>query len=232
MASVFDLANLSGMAYHFNKSSFNNWVRIRNFGVPSGKGFYAEIYANTSKKEAVLSIRGTDFDSGDKSDLLSDAQLATGNTPSQYKRAREAYELAKTEAQKAYGYNHALYLTGHSLGGGLASLVSAYKGGLPTVTFNAPGMKRAYIGGHFIKIIGHINFSYVNTSKMLHIRATGDVVSRGTGDHMGKVEDVYVDNWGDGKIIGTSRHLAQHSIANMIESLRTKPWYHDDLKWA
>jgi hypothetical protein len=64
---------------------------------------------------------------------------------------------------------------------------------------------------------------------MLHIRATGDPVSVATGKHMGKVEEVYVDCWGDGKIFGSSRHLAQHSINNMVDSLRGKYWYHTDL---
>jgi putative lipase involved disintegration of autophagic bodies len=107
--------------------------------------------------------------------------------------------------------------------------VSAKKAGLPTVTFNAPGMQRSYIGSHLINIIGYINLRYVNTSQMLHIRANADPVSIATGKHMGKVEEVYVDNWGDGKIFGASRHLAQHSIENMVDSLKTKYQYHDDL---
>lgn len=205
------------------------WVKKGHHGNPSGAGFFAEFYSNSQKKEYVLSIRGTDGNDKDWSDLESDIQLAMGKTPAQIKHAMVAYRRVKELAQKEFGSGYNLYLTGHSLGGGLASLLSAKNAGLPTVTFNAPGMQRSFVGGHLIDIIGYINLRYVDTSKMLHIRATGDPVSVATGKHMGRVEEVYVDYWGDNSIFGSSRHLAQHSIDNMVSSLQSKPWYHKDL---
>ncbi|MCI0507610.1 MAG: hypothetical protein L0Z73_16075 [Gammaproteobacteria bacterium] len=92
-------------------------------------------------------------------------------------------------------------------------------------------MKRSFVGGHFLKIVGVINLGYVKQDKFLHNRSTGDVVSRATGSHFGKVNDVYVDKWGDGKILGGSRHLAQHSIDNMVEAMKGMPWTHTDLGW-
>ncbi len=231
MASVFSLANLAGMAYDSKKTVFQEWIRHRSYGNMTGKGFYAELYVNNKKKEASLAIRGTDGADGDMSDFASDAQLALGYTPSQYNYAEKAYSQSINEANKLFGRGHKFYLTGHSLGGGLASLVAAKKGGIPTVTFNAPGMARAYVGGHFLSVAGVYNLYNLDTKKMLHIRSTGDVVSRGTGSHMGKIEDVYVDKWGNDKILGGSRHAAQHSMDNMIESLRTKPWYDKDIVW-
>jgi putative lipase involved disintegration of autophagic bodies len=141
---------------------------------------------------------------------------------------RHLSDLLK-DPKKEFRHDFNLYLTGHSLGGGLASLLSAKKAGLPTVTFNAPGMQRSFIGSHLLDIIGRINLHYVDTSQMLHLRSTGDPVSSLTGKHMGKVEEVYVDAWGDGDVLGSSRHLAQHSIQNMVDSLKSKPWFHKDL---
>lgn len=231
MASVFDLANLSAMTYDSTKTVFANWKRVSQYGFPTGKGFYAELYFDRSKKEVVIAIRGTDFDNKDWSDFNSDIQIAVGDSPAQLKHAQNAFEqfIQRSKSEFRSGFN--LYLTGHSLGGGLVALLSAKNAGLPTVTFNAPGMQRSYIGSFLISVIGRINLHYVDTSQMLHIRATGDLVSIGTGKHMGKVEEIYVDNWGDGKIFGSSRHLAQHSIQNMVNSLRIKPWYHKDLKF-
>lgn len=231
MTTIRDLAKISSMAYHTEQTQYNEWTKVSQSGNPSGKGFYSVIFRNQSTDEFVLGIRGTDGDSKDWSDFMSDVEIAAGTTPSQFAAAKQAYEKAKGVASRLTDSGFKLYLTGHSLGGGLASLLSASKGGLPTVTFNAPGMKRAYVGGYIIPLVGQFNLSYVKTNKMIHIRATGDVVSKATGPHMGKVTDVYVDKWGDDKILGASRHLAQHSIDNMFEAMANIPWTQEDLGW-
>ena len=229
VASIFELATLSAMAYDATKITFAGWVRIDKYGDFTGKGFYAELYLNSKRKEVVIAIRGTDGGDKDWSDFQSDIQIGLGRAPSQIKYAEEAYKKFLRRAETEFRLDYNLYLTGRSLGGGLASLLSAKKAGLPTITFNAPGMQRSYIGGHLINIIGHISLSYVDTSQMLHVRATGDPVSKGIGKHMGKVQEVYVDHWGDGKIFGSSRHLAQHSIENMVLTMKTKFWCQKDL---
>lgn len=180
MASVFELANLSAMAYDATKFTFTDWMRRDNFGSPSGNGFYAEMYINSKSKDVVMAIRGTDGGDKDWSDFYSDLQIGLGKTPAQLKYAVDAYNQFLLSAKQRLGDTYNLYVTGHSLGGGLASLLSAKMAGLPTVTFNAPGMQRSYIGGHLINIIGYMNLSYVDTAQMLHIRATGDPVSKAT----------------------------------------------------
>ena len=67
---------------------------------------------------------------------------------------------------------------------------------------------------------------------ILHIRAGGDLVSALTGFTIGKVESVHVHTLGNGKILGTSRHLAQHSITNIVQALRTSYKHLQDLKWS
>lgn len=234
MTSIRDLAILSGMAYNLNETKYDEWTKIRNIGDPSGKGFCAVIFLKAQSKEVVLAIRGTDFDLKDKNDFISDVQIGISISPKQLQQAMLAYDLAISLAFDRVGRDFTLYLTGHSLGGGLASLLSAKKGGLPTVTFNSPGMKSTYIGGLWIPVVSlwnAYNLSYVKKSRMLHIRATGDVVSKLTGPHIGTEENIYVMKWGDNKILGASRHLEQHSIKNMIEAMKKIPWTLKDLGW-
>ncbi|WP_321418123.1 hypothetical protein [uncultured Desulfobacter sp.] len=237
MASVFELANLSLMAYEWNKNSFYKWGRITAHGVPSGKGFYSELYYNPVKKEAVMAIRGTDGDKKDQKDFWSDLQIGIGQVPSQYKSAKIAYDEFKTILRGKKMQSSPFYLTGHSLGGGLASLLMAketFSKPAFVVTFNSPGMEGPYIDSYsqiplLDETIGRYNYKcYFDKTPFLHLRATGDPISL-KGRHIGKVEDVYVNAWGDGKILGVSRHLAQHSIENMVKTLKTMPWYNKDI---
>lgn len=225
MATVFELANLANMAYDSSKITYGSWSFRERYGNPSGKGFYAELYHNAGRREAAFVMRGTDGEAGDWRDVVADIQIANGKVPYQLSQAERAFNNAKNRLTNSTR----VYLSGHSLGGGLSSLLAAKMGGLPTVTFNAPGMMRSYISSHIIGLIGVYNLSKLDTSKMLHIRATGDPVSIATGRHMGKVEEVYVDKWGDGRIFGSSRHLAQHSMVNMLDTLKNMPWYHKHL---
>lgn len=228
MASVFELAKMSSMVYKSTETGFNGWMRNGQYGHLTGKGFYAELYINNKKQEAAYVVRGTDTN-GDWDDYLADLQIGIGRVPHQFAKAVEGFEASKGVAKRILRDDYKIYLTGHSLGGGLASLLSAKQGGLPTVTFNAPGMMHSYAMSHGIYLVGLYKLTKVDTSKILHIRATGDPVSVATGKHMGRMEDVYVDEWGDHKIIGTSRHLAQHSIDNMVKTLAKYSQYNTDL---
>ena len=203
-------------------------MRREKFGHHTGRNFYAELYFNGKKKEAAYVIRGTDSN-GDFGDYLADLQIGLGQVPHQFAEAERNYQTVKRLAGERFLGDYKLYLTGHSLGGGLASMLSAKQGGVPTVTFNAPGMMFSYIRSHTIPLIGLYKFSKLDSSRMLHMRATGDPVSMATGKHMGRVEDVYVDEWGDNKIVGASRHVAQHSIDNMVKTLAKYSQYHKEL---
>ena len=128
MASVFELAKLSEMTYDSTQGAYQDWYMKRHYGSSSGLGFYAEYYFNLKKRDVVLAIRGTDM-GGDKSDINSDLQISLGHMPSQILGAELAYAEIKSLARNAFGDNYNFYLTGHSLGGGLATLLSARKGG-------------------------------------------------------------------------------------------------------
>ena len=97
-------------------------------------GFYAEIYYNEKTKEYVLAFQGTDFNKIEH--LTTDAGQAAGSTvlSGQYFKAQDLAQLFKKNCQGC-----SISITGHSLGGGLAS-VAGLASGLPTYTFNAAGV--------------------------------------------------------------------------------------------
>jgi len=234
MASVFELAKLSEMTYDSTQVAYQHWVRKRYFGSPSGLGFYAEYYYNAKKRDVVLAIRGTDIGGKkpDISDINSDLQISLGHMPSQMAGAQQAYQLIKRLAHDEFRNNYNFYLTGHSLGGGLATLLSAKHGGKPTVTFNAPSVLRSFIGSQIYPIIGSYKLSKMDMRHILHIRAVGDMVSLLTGFNIGRIESIHVPQLGNGKILGASRHVSQHSIINMVQTLRTNYKHLKDLNWT
>lgn len=150
----------------------------------------------------MFAIRGTD-DLRDA--VISDAQLAIGVS-------LEQFEISARFFQQFIDNNintRNIFLTGHSLGGGIASMLSAYHG-LPVVTFNAPGAVRSFVSLKTSGICSGIirNFpplqelcvlsrefirSNVNETQMLNVRASLDAVSVGTGDAFGQIVDVTIE---------------------------------------
>jgi hypothetical protein len=136
MTSVVDLAKLSDAVYQ-DQVSVGEWLRR---GLPytiESSGFKSALYQNRRTADFALTIAGTSPTELD--DLRSDYQLAMGRMPDQYRVALSAYSAAADQTGGLVGF----YLTGHSLGGGLASMLGKQFGD-PLVTFNAPGMARAF----------------------------------------------------------------------------------------
>lgn len=94
-----------------------------------GGGFAAGLYLASDTREKVLAYRGTNPD--ELSDLFADVQIAGGGIPYQAFPALQAARQA--------GLGERDWLTGHSLGGALAVLISAELS-RRAVTFNAPGV--------------------------------------------------------------------------------------------
>jgi len=93
-------------------------------------GFQAGIYTD-SHGEYVLAFAGTDFKS--IADWRANVGQGLGLQTAQYRQA----EVVAQDAREAFGNN--LAITGHSLGGGLAS-AAALATGTPAVTFNPAGL--------------------------------------------------------------------------------------------
>ena len=95
----------------------DGWAKVLNpLGV--GDGFAYGVFRNEATQEIVIAYRGTDGFIGP--DGLNDLGLALGSSTSQAIQAAKVY-LAVLQA---YGPN--ITFTGHSLGGGLASLMAVF----------------------------------------------------------------------------------------------------------
>jgi len=133
MATPLELAEASKASYDDNPK-LTGWNQIVRFGQVYS-GFSSVLFKKGS--EHILAFRGTDGGL----DIDDDAQLALGFMPVQYRQAAESLKRSINNYRVSV---NKLYVTGHSLGGGLAALVSAkHSTPLPVVTFNAPGMGRA-----------------------------------------------------------------------------------------
>lgn len=122
-----DCALMAGRAYQTNRSEINSfpipigWAEffhIPNLNVSTSGGFEAVSFQRGN--EIVISYAGTD--QGDiLGDMVADAALAAGLWSTQLKQAAEYYMEVK-----AANPNAKITFTGHSLGGGLASLMGVF----------------------------------------------------------------------------------------------------------
>ena len=138
MATVNEYAALSANAYN-NSGAPAGWNRIQSSD-PSTTGFsaaaYQRINSDGTHGEIVVAYRG--MNPTEAGDVASVGQLYTGQKPAQYDEAATFYSAVRD----AYGSQAPVSLTGHSLGGALASLVGAFYGN-DTTAFNAVPVKNS-----------------------------------------------------------------------------------------
>lgn len=141
MASVRDLAHLSFAVYKFEP--YNKWKIERKYDI-AGDIFQAAWYTNGV--EDVIAYRGSD-EAGDW--VIDDAAIASGQIPPQAVKAILFFEsivyVTSGDYRKEDIFNRKgdtfsfnFSVTGHSLGGVLATIVGN-KYALNTATFNSPG---------------------------------------------------------------------------------------------
>ena len=103
-----------------------------------GTSFQAQVYFSKTSKTLVIAFRGTEF--GLSVSSLKDCQADLDNffngMPEQYE---QAVTFANQVIDKAKPFGYEIVLTGHSLGGGLASY-AALSCGKQAVVFNAAGL--------------------------------------------------------------------------------------------
>lgn len=122
MPSTFELANMCNLVY--NLEDYGDWkiscTQLRD------SGFKAGVY--TKDSEQVIAYAGTD----NEGDYISDIAMALGFLPNQAYEGQEYFDCV-------YDSEYFTTITGHSLGGSIASVVGN-KYGRDTVTFNSPGV--------------------------------------------------------------------------------------------
>ncbi|MDD1784253.1 DUF2974 domain-containing protein [Enterovibrio sp. ZSDZ35] len=134
--------NQAGDALHY--LAFSEYV-YKSWGAPSGwtlresihdssTGFHATVY--TSGSNAVIAFRGSELGT---SDWVTNGIMAAGDVPPQYKfTIGESVRLVNKYS------NYSIHFTGHSLGGGLAT-VAAIRTGKPATIFDASGIGDAVL---------------------------------------------------------------------------------------
>ena len=139
MATTTEYAQLSASVYDAGGAGNTsaNWIRLEN-APPGTGGFFAATFQNTATGEIVIAYRGTDG----PFDAVTDAQLAVGTPSSQFGQAAQYYN----DVSALYS-GSAISVTGHSLGGALASYVAATVAPttirpdpIQAAAFNAPGI--------------------------------------------------------------------------------------------
>lgn len=109
----------------------NGWNHLRKHNNDKS-GFYAHAFINNDLKMIGIVFRGTDDMSSDW--VFSNSCFYFACTPSQYTDALEFYSTVYKECGKDFQY----IVSGHSLGGGLAQLISIEKE-IEAIVFDSPG---------------------------------------------------------------------------------------------
>lgn len=131
---AWQFAEFAVLSYHDNISnSFqNNWSYLQKH-YNDHSGFFAHAFINHDFKIISIVFRGTDDKSSDW--VFSNSCFYIGCIPMQYKDALEFYDTV----HNVHGDNYQYIVSGHSLGGGLAQLLSIEKS-IEAIVFDSPGV--------------------------------------------------------------------------------------------
>jgi len=168
--SVWELARISELVYSTdNKKSFGGGLVKRNEF--STKSFYAAVFEK--KGDIVLAFRGTDqpldYLTGNITNFLAGVSLQSIDAIHAYRKAWQA--TAKTERQN-------FYITGHSLGGALTTIVTLIADDdVRGVTFCAPGVGVVVLAAGLPGTIIRMVASHIIANNLVNICVRGDVVS-------------------------------------------------------
>jgi len=211
--TYYDCAQIAAAVYDFELSEVGGFSR--HHPLKKWNGFQGAIFkTGGDKKAVVVAFTGTN----EKKLVDSVANAGFGQKPlattgyitlaavgalalaSQARSARSLYDIAVSELQPG----DSIYLSGHSLGGGLALMVAAATG-CPCVTFNAPSVSGV------ARIVAKAKKS---KGKIIRVQAAGDPINVTLQmDKMyGSVGEVFT-------LMGTRSGGDAHCIAKMRDDL-------------
>ncbi|MDR2064727.1 MAG: hypothetical protein LBP85_03330 [Prevotellaceae bacterium] len=165
-------------------------------------GFNAQIYYNDKTNEYVLSFRGSEFPTKDMLDWVTNYSQAIGSDEyrKQYVKAQNLALILQKTCKDCK-----ISITGHSLGGGLASAAGLVTG-LPTYTFNAAGLHKNTVDDFDNK---------VKNSNIKAYYSDDDILSQA---QYGRYSDIVLSNPKvAGAIVGAELLGGKGTIKNIVD---------------
>ncbi len=175
MVNVLQLAEISSNVYEDTTIGIKGWSRHNKMPpMKANSGFFGAFYVDPSRQVGVLAFRGSEFGDFINDWVKTDGMIGLGRIP--MNQVSDSFGYAARVKRFAAGIGcQKLYVTGHSLGGGLASLVGANLSGFIGATFNGPGMGA---------LTGPVKFTHPHAGSVYNFRASDDPVSR-VGTYIG-----------------------------------------------
>ncbi len=187
----------------------DNWAVIAQ-SPDSVDGFSALLLENRITGTKTLAIRGSNSPMDYLSDYINIAVVGSVAGMPQYTSLETFYRSLVSSGK--LGATDSFYVTGHSLGGFLASAFTSKHPDLvrAAYTYNAPGF-----GGTVIQLLEFLGITDASASngKIFNIRATDGVsATAGLGQVRGTVQQVRIE-------AGTANPVYYHSISTLTDTL-------------
>ena len=225
--SDYVFAQMSNLAYSDNPS-FAGWV-VQTYTYVLSLGFFAVEFLKGN--DIVIAFRGTNFDSSGVWDIGADTAIANPSPDwsSQFDYAIQTANIIREASPNAH-----IYVTGHSLGGALAQVVSQMFG-FEGATFEPGGAQNIVDSSQFSIEASAIGITPVGVpTGFINYTVDGSLISSESGAHVGNtvtLENTYVINFFLSNLTGnplidirvTAREQkALHSIDGIVTLMQAR----------